>query len=201
MQHMHPRAALTALDRASTNLAHARVLAVREQAVEYPPTWKSTLARLDAFRAAGGQWLLLERDEVARLFALESFLVSAARSGDVEDRSGRALDEPTVTAWIQRALKLDHWAIARVVSGRAEPAAAIETPAPVAVEPRPAVETSVVETCMAQLRLVALERLVREVARVRKGSTRADVLAGLEAMKDRVEWFGNAIVALRPGPQ
>jgi hypothetical protein len=196
VQQMHPRAVGAALDRAREATSHAKVLAVREQALEFPPTWKQTLGRLAAFRAAGGRWLQLQREDAACLLALESF-VSAARSGDVEGQSGRALGEQVVTEWIQQVLSLNQWAIARVVGEQSEVEAPSEMDAVPAPGTRPSVEASVVETCITRLRMAALDRLIREVARVRKGSTRADVLAGLEGMKDRVEWFGRSIVALR----
>jgi hypothetical protein len=194
LQQMHGKAATAALDRLREACGHVRVVAVRERAFDFPPTWQQTLARLRALRAAGGRWLTLEHDDVARLLALES-LLSAARSGDVEGHSGRPLDEPAVAAWIARALSLEAWPIARAIG-----AAEGEASAPEEVTPpkgRPRVEGSVVEACMARLRVAALERLVREVARVRRGTTRAEVLGALDAMGARVQWFGRSIVALR----
>ena len=48
-----------------------------------------------------------------------------------------------------------------------------------------------------RLRVASFERLVREVLRVDPGSTRASILAELDAAGERVRWLGRSVVFLR----
>src|SRR5262249_49060767 len=103
-----------ALERAREASGGAKVILLREQAIELPPTWKQTHARLQALAKEGVRLLALEPELAARLLALESFL-SAARSGDVEDASGRALAEGAIARWVADALAIESWSIARAL--------------------------------------------------------------------------------------
>lgn len=54
-----------------------------------------------------------------------------------------------------------------------------------------------IRTCLAQLRVVSLERLVREVVRVRPEVGRAEVVAALDELAAEVQWFGRTIVVAK----
>jgi hypothetical protein len=204
----HPRSVAMALERAAESLAGGGVLVVRERALDFPPTWKRALALQSDLLRRGGRWLTLDRDETARLLALESFL-AAARSRDVEDRSGRALEEREVCAWVVRALGLSSWPLVEALVARPKSVATESGPRASmppsergatqdASSPRADTEATTF-ACLAQLRIASVDRLVREVARVSPGATRADVMNALRAMGDRVRWFGRSIVAVQ-GP-
>lgn len=182
------------LDEVREAAASATVIVLREQAIDFPPTWKQTRARLGELTERGARFVVLQREDVARLLALESFL-SAARSGDVEDAAGRALSERDVASWIASALDVASWSIVRALGDKGAVEAAPAPPEPIAPDAgvRPAVEA-----CLAQLRVASVDRLVREVARVKSGSMRSDVLQALDdAGAARVRWFGRSIVAWR----
>ena len=79
-----------------------------------------------------------------------------------------------------------------------------ENDAPVSIVNRPAAGTNTakggplavtIRTCLAQLRVVSLERLVREVIRVKPDIGRTEVVAALEELIPEVRWFGRTIVA------
>jgi hypothetical protein len=113
----HPRSVTTVLQHAAECLRSGRVLIVRERALEFPPTWKKAQALQGDLARKGARWLLLERDDAARLLALESFL-AAARSRDLEDRSGRPIEERDVCAWVVGVLGLGRWPLIRALSSR-----------------------------------------------------------------------------------
>ncbi|MGD0676549.1 MAG: hypothetical protein ABSC94_14110 [Polyangiaceae bacterium] len=207
----HPRSAGTALDRLAESLTSGHAIAVRERVLEFPPTWKKVQASVTGLLARGLRWISLDRDDVARLLALESFIASA-RSKDLEGDDGRIVPEEAVSDWIHRTLNPPLWPVARAVLGQASEAADgvdaddvgahPSAPSPgnarvVTVTPS---ETGVfIQGCLAHLRVVSLDRLVREVARANPSASRADVMGALEAMPDRVRWFGRAIVGASDG--
>jgi hypothetical protein len=206
----HPRSVTMVLQHAAECLRSSRVLIVRERALEFPPTWKRAHALQAELVHKGARWLLLERDDAARLLALESFL-AAARSRDLEDRSGRALEERDVCAWVVRALALDAWPLVRRlgtqdverdgVDAAERPASPAPAPARAAGGGAPAGDTAATTfACLAHLRIASLERLVREVVRVDPCATRSDVITALETMGGRVRWFGRSIVAVQSKP-
>ena len=219
----HPRSAGTALDRAADALNKDAVVLVRERAIEAPPTWKKFHASLAAVVRKGARWIVLERDDAARLLALESFL-AAAKSRDLEDAGGRAFDDGEVTEWIARSLRVVDWPLVAALTGNTdsntsdvpdasegspnEPISASEQstttggpstttggPSTAAGDARDTVAT--IRTCLGQLQIASLERLVREVVRAKPNATRSEILAALEAMPDHVRWFGRAIVAVK----
>jgi AAA domain len=208
----HPRSAATALDRASECLAKGRALAVREQALEFAPTWKKVQASLSSLVEKGLRWISLERDDAARLLALES-LLAAAKSKDLEDDSGRIFKDAEVHDWIERTLGVAGWPLVRAVTGaRVEREWDGDAVAPQgSLQGHKSAAASVtgngehlgsdtattIRACLAQLRIASLERLVREVSRVKPEASRAEIVSALEAMSDWVRWFGRAIVAVR----
>lgn len=209
----HPRAVITALDRMSEHVSKGTAIALRERALEFPPTWKKVHAALVALLKRGVRWVNLERDDAARLLALESFL-AAAKSRDLEDDTGRVFADEEVTSWIRRTLRIAEWPVSKALSGSERPATEaddaevgdrVSTPSlpsnvDVDVAPRPgsADETAAtIRACLAQLRVASLERLVREVVRVRPQATRTDVMGALEKMDGSVRWFGRSILAVQ----
>ena len=211
----HPRSAITALERAAEALAKNAVLVVRQRSIEMPPTWKKVHATLSAVLHKGARWLTLERDDAARLLSLESFL-AAAKSRDLEDAGGRAFQDGDVADWIARSLRVIEWpfvvafteAAARDTSAEGASAEAeLAEPEPhgkaASAKKNPAGSASAadtsatIRTCLGQLHIASLERLVREVARIKPDATRTEVVAALDAMPEHVRWFGRAIVAVK----
>jgi hypothetical protein len=178
-----------------TELARAHdVVAVRERGQDFPPTWKDTVARratlLEQSRA---QWFFLEREDAARLLALGE-LLKAARSRDIADHLGRALEEEEVSRWVTTALDVPSWTLSRMLRGE-KPTEEVETP----VAPAPAALTAsgFVLPVLKRLRLLSIDRLVREVVRVDPSATRASIMSELDALTQRVRWVGRSIVYLQ----
>jgi hypothetical protein len=214
------RAVGTALDRASETMSKGTAIAVRERALEFVPTWKKVQASLAALLDKGLRWVSLERDDAVRLLALESFLASA-KSKDLDDGTGRILEDTVVNDWIDRTLGIAGWPVTRALSAGAtaeEPwpgddAAPARAPEPGRArdEARGAGGTkkdrsagkvvtdtpATIRACLAHLRIASLERLVREVTRVKPEVSRTEIVSGLEALGEHVRWFGRAIVAAR----
>jgi len=204
----HPRSAITALERAGEQVSKGRVVAIRERALDFPPTWKKVQATASGLIGRGMHWVTLERDDAANLLALESFL-AAAKSHDLEDNAGRTFEEDEVRDWIARALHVTEWPILRAVHGDGAPAGdeGFSLPPP---NGAPAKQTSggtggaspsatteaTIQACLGQLGVASLERLVREVARIRPDTSRTEVMTSLEKMSDRVRWFGRSIVSI-----
>jgi hypothetical protein len=213
----HPKAVSTALDRAADTMAKGDAIVVRERALEFPPTWKKTQTTLSELLKKGLRRVTLDRDDTARLLALESFL-AAAKSRDLEDAQGRVFDHDDVNEWISRTLDLPSWPVTCAVTGvpvdggegdpvgepvEAPPAAGKRkaAPAPASASQRVAAAAKVdtaatIRACLGQLRIASLERLVREVSRVQPSASRAEVLEVLETMPTGVRWFGRAVVAI-----
>lgn len=154
----------------------------------------------------GARWITLERDDTANLLALESFL-AAAKSRDLEDATGRVLEAAEVDAWIGRSLGIESWPLVRAVvtNDASDEASGIEI-VPKGQSERemplapPATDLgATIRTCLAQLRVASLERLVREVSRVTAGVSRADVVEMLDAMPSGARWFGRSLVAVEEG--
>lgn len=208
LHHMHPASAVKAIDRATEALAEGAVLLVRERSIEIPPTWKKAKSAVEGARSKGAGFLVLERDDTANLLALESF-VAAARSRDLEGAEGRPLDATSVLAWVTKTRALATWPVVAALtqesvrgvdapSGEphADPPPRVDKSPPPAAKGQGLGTEGALTASLGQLRVASLERLTREVARLRAGTTRADVMTALALMKDRVRWFGSAIVAL-----
>jgi|GEM_PF-913955 len=115
----HPRSAGTALERAADALTKDGVVLVRERAIEVPPTWKKFHSTLATVLKKGARWITLERDDAARLLALESF-IAASKSRDLEDAGGRAFEEREVAEWIARSLRVVEWPLIAALVGRGD---------------------------------------------------------------------------------
>ncbi len=193
-QQVNPRS-LAAAIRGATALAPAsRVVLLRERALAIAPTWKEVDRCLAAFAAApGAAFVPLDRDDVARLLALEAF-VTAARSHDLSAADGQP-HPPRRRPRVGRAHAAGH-AVARARSHlprlpRPLPAPA-PSPAPRAA-PRP-LTTGPAGAALERLRVASVERLVREAKALDPTATRAAVLAELRRLP--VRFFGDSIVAL-----
>jgi hypothetical protein len=216
LQQTHPRSAMAVLERAADALAKDAVVLIRERSIEFPPTWKKVQATLVAIVRKGGRSITLERDDTARLLALESFL-AAAKSRDLEDASGRAFGDREVADWIAGTLRVTEWPIVTAITGRSGDHDAEEDPVGGAPPSEPSPKSqrktagdkaggagagdtvATIKTCMGQLRVASLERLVREVVRAKPDATRTDVVTALDAMPEQVRWFGRSIVAVKEG--
>jgi hypothetical protein len=224
VQESHPRSAGTTLSRLTALSSNTAVLALRERAREFPPTWKETLRKQAALLETGrARWLDLEPQDCARLLALAA-LLQAARSGDVSDARGIQVTEAEVQDWARSDLDVPEWPICRALVGAAElnvvpqqededeeearstPAASVAPPPSTERLPPPVLEANpaprVAGSALAilrRLRVASLERLVREVGRVEPASTRATIQAELETAGERIRWFGRSIVFFRSG--
>lgn len=200
----HPRSAIAALGRAEEALERGAVTLIRARALEAPPTWKKFHAGRAAVLRKGGRWVTLERDEAARLLALESFL-AAAKSRDLEDHVGRVFEDEEVSEWLGRSLRVVDWPLVAALTG-AVPSAddandeAVSEPepsAPSGSRGAPGETVATIRACLGRLQIASLERLVREVTRAKPDATRGEILSALEAMPDFVRWFGRAIIAAK----
>lgn len=204
----HPKSAITAVDRAAEALSKGRVVAARERAIEFPPTWKKVQESLRTAIGRGLAWVILERDDTAKLLALESFL-AAARSKDLEDERGHVIESEQVNAWVARTLDVPSWPLVRAIvggtkvddatadpplDGRSEPPRVVRTTPPAVGDTR-----AILRACLTQLRVASLERLVREVTRVHTDVSRGEIIDALDAMQGHVRWFGRSIIAVREG--
>jgi hypothetical protein len=211
VQHAHPRS-LAAAIRAATTLAVERpVILLRERALAIPPTWKEVTGLLSALALTPGAiFLRVDRDDLARLLALTDFL-AAARSQDLSDAEGRPIAHAEVWRWAEESLRCAGWApLVSIVNGADEPPAlpargASPSPPPPIVEPRASVPPlsakgaaprvgSGVRTILERLRVVSLDRLVREARSLDPQATRTSVSVELQRIPVRI--FGGAIVAL-----
>jgi len=190
----HPRSLGTSLAKLTALAEKGPVLALRERAHELRPTWKDSLAKRAALLAKKhARWLAFEREDAARLLALASIL-SAARSGDVTDLTGCKVSVESVRMWVADTLNVPSWPILKAITAPSEGEA--DEPGEASSEagaPRSGSAMSV----LLRLRVVSLDRLVREVARVDREATRSSVLQELERAGDRVRWFGLAVVCAR----
>jgi hypothetical protein len=185
-------AALTKLlDLARTH----EVVVVREGAQEFPPTWSDTIARRSALlREPKAQWLSLEREDAARLLALDEML-RAARSRDITDHAGRALEEDNVSAWLRASLDVASWTLSKMLRGERTDQDMTDSRDASAPTGRPS--SGLVLSALTRLRLLSLDRLMREIVRVEPSATRASILSELDSLSDRVRWVGRSIVYLR----
>jgi hypothetical protein len=192
----NPRSLGATLGKLTTLAAQTRVLALRERAWDLPPTWKDTLGKRAALLATGkARWLDLDQEDCARLLALDAFL-QGARSGEVTDERGAPVTESVVADWIRNKLEVASWAIASELLSPTSPEPLIPAPAATIATPSNAIALPTLR----RLRIASVDRLVREISRVDPATTRAAVLAELEAAGAKVTWFGRAILCVREAP-
>lgn len=210
VQHAHPKTIGAALSRLETMAAIDPILAIRERASDLAPTWRDTIARRDAFlERKGARWLLVDRDECARIVALDAFLRAAA-SGDVADHMGRPVTAAIARTWALAKLSLARGQLGAALLGDPARNDADDAPEPqtdrAAIPPSPPSNprpsrapadrgaVAVVRSILERLRVASLERVRREARRVDATIAPAAVSAALRALP--VRWFGNAVVAL-----
>ena len=123
VQKSHPRSVAAQLDRARQAAEARPVVALREAARPFPPSWKQVAGHLDALVAQPlARWLELGREEVAQLLAVHDLLASA-RSQDLAGVDGRPIAEEDVRAWAREALGIGGWAAIAALLDAAERAA------------------------------------------------------------------------------
>ncbi len=208
----HPKSVASVID-ALIQLAEAGpVIAFRDRANDFPPTWKICLQKCQHFVAMpNARWCDLEKEDLARILALRS-MIANAKSGDVVDHEGRPLEHATVHAWTRSALDVDTWPMVRAISEqqatspdevscRPKPASGLVQAPPSSPLVPPVVASDaccgIAIPTLRRLRVASLDRLVREVARLHPASTLATVVAELERVGTRVRWFGRTIVSAR----
>ena len=201
--------------RAATSLASSkRVLLVRERAAAIPPTWKEVDGLLTAFSALPGAAILsVEREDVARLLALEGFL-TAARSQDLSADDGRPVPAKDAIAWAERALEGASWPIVKATLAGPNPSKEQEkTPSraegPRPDEPRPdeprapeaarapSARRGPARLVLSRLHVASVDRVVREAQVLDPSATRLTVLD--ELRRGGARFFGASIVALVEG--
>ncbi|NUQ74057.1 MAG: ATP-binding protein [Polyangiaceae bacterium] len=191
-QHAHPRS-LAATIRAAASLAKERsVILLREQVLALPPTWKEARRLLADFTALkGAVFMAAERDEIARILALSSFL-TAARSSDLTGDDGRPIPYDEVWRWVQSNLNVLMSNTVEKMLAEPKPAA---PPASIGEKVAHAAEgPGVVRSIMERLGVASVERIVREAKKRDPAATRAGVMLELRQMP--VKFFGEAIVAM-----
>jgi len=200
------RSISSVLGKLLTASAKTPVVVLRERARELPPTWTETLRKREALLATvRARWIDIDPEDCARMLALAA-LLQAARSGDVTDTRGGQVSEREVCAWVTDKLAVERWPISGELDRTAEeprastpaepPVAAAQPAAPRPASPGAVASASALPT-LRRLRVASFERLVREVARLDPASTRASILAELDAAGESVRWLSRSIVFLR----
>lgn len=192
------------LGKLATIAVKARVLILRERARELPPTWKETLRRRETLLATGrARWVDIDPEDCARVLALAALLQSA-RSGEVTDTRGEQVGEKEVRDWVKAKLVVEAWTISAELGPSEEGSAETQAPEtsiePAVANPPPVPSTPRAPSALStlrRLRVASFERLVREVSRIDPESTRASILAELDAAGESVRWLGRSIVFLR----
>ena len=216
VQKSHPRSVVVQLERAREAASRRRVVAVREAARPFPPTWKQVTSSLDRLvRTKNAIWLELALYEVSRLLALHD-LLAAARSQDLAGKDGSPISEPVVRQWARGELGVTGWTVVTALVGAGE--ANGEAPVPVPVphwasddppptpppqrrlrsEPRRS-DTVLdpgdpVATAVGRLRLASVERILREARIADPSLSLATAFERLRALEPRLMWFGRSIV-------
>jgi hypothetical protein len=197
----HPRGIASTLEALLKLSDQQRVVVVRERTHDFPPTWKVCSERKRLLQLSDRcSWIVLEREDAARMLALRS-LFANARSRDVVDHDGRPLDEQDVHAWVREQLRPGTWQPIEALF--AEPGMAdkqndepVGAPPP---EPSQSVATGAAVAALARLRVASVDRVVREAQRTHPQQTRASLIAELRAPQSGVRWFGNTVVSMREG--
>jgi hypothetical protein len=186
----HPRSLGTALTKLTALADNETVVALRERTRDLLPTWKDTLAKRAAFLGKpNARWMPFERDDATRLLALAS-TVTAARSGDVTDASGRPVSLDVVRRWAAETLDIPSWPVLQALSGASSEAA----DEPLDRPRTDTLPTSVALGVLLRLRVASIDRLVREVIRIDRTASRESTFRELEGAADRVRWIGRAVV-------
>ena len=133
LQQPHHASVSAALKRLTSEATQADVLAIREWAQEFPPTWKAVNTAAEALSASPrGSLHWIAQDEVCQLLALHDLLRSA-RSQDVTGLNGEPIPSEEIRAWSRDTLLWREWEVMRAVTARLGvwlPSAADEAPEP-----------------------------------------------------------------------
>lgn len=215
----HYRSVQAALDRVLSRSPSTQGLVVREQWRAFPPTWKTAADRqVQVLGKAHLVWHELGREEAAFLLAIEA-ISQLARSRDICDSRGIPVTETQVFDYLRGEVHPERWpvivrlAVAAATADLENIAAAapMSTAVSSGKDNRPATDAKIrpvqsppldsvserVLDVLRRLSVASVDRTIREVHRLQPGIGRAAVLNGLEALGDRVMWFGRNIVALR----
>jgi len=206
-QQTNHRSLATTIRHATDLPAGKRHLLLRERALSIPPTWKEVERCLGVFKATGdASFVEVDREDVARLLALEAF-VTAAHSCDLSADDGSPIPASDVLSWAARSLGCTAWGPIEAVLSTGAPAPCVDTtPAPARVvapatppvsEPRSPAAPGAGLAVLRRLRVASVERVVHEVQAGSSSPSRADVVA--ELRRQPVRWFGESIVALPRG--
>lgn len=201
---------LAATIRHATASGGGRRLLLRERALAIPPTWKEVERLLSAFTASpGAAFVPVDRDDVARLLALEAF-VTAARSQDLSADDGSPIPPAVALAWAAKTLGAREWGplAALLAPAGSGPVASVPVPVPVPVPEIPArsgtgtgsrhsppAAPGPALAALSHLRVASIERLLREARAHDPALTRAALVA--ELRRSPARFFGESIVALR----
>ncbi|WP_437874839.1 hypothetical protein [Sorangium sp. So ce513] len=192
-QHAHHRS-LASVIRAATGLAreHPAIL-LRERAFAIRPTWKEVERLLSTFlETPGAQFVQIDREDLARLIALED-LLSAARSQDLCGHDGQPIPYADVVGWAEKELRCADLAPVAAALDSAE-AGSLPPPDPGPKRKPGPKAMGGARVVLERLRVASLDRLVAEVRALEPGATSSTVTAELRGM--RIKMFGDALVAL-----
>jgi hypothetical protein len=129
VQGAHPKSVAERLRKAAEAAQQRRVVAVREAALAFPPTWERVGERLEALRAVPrATWLELGHAAAVDLLAVRD-LLSSARSQDLTTHDGQPLAEDDVHRWARDTLQPSRWPVLATLLG-ATPDVAPDAPAP-----------------------------------------------------------------------
>jgi hypothetical protein len=223
IQHGHPRSACAALQRAKSAAGDRAVLALRESARPFPPTWHRAGELLKELSSqSNATWSEVQPAEVVDLLAVHD-LLSLARSQDLTGRDGAPLPEELVHLWAKSSLEIEAWPTIAAAISRASVVseAPVRTSSPPSPSPpeerRPStppssprlkegsgaaekkLEAGLSATVLMKLRLASVDRVVRETRVQDPKATRASVLKDLRALGQRIRWLGRAIVVWNGG--
>jgi hypothetical protein len=198
-QHGHPRSLAAAIRAAASRAGAARVLVMRERALAIPPTWREVEGSLKSLTSQPTtRFLSVNREDVARLLALEWF-VTAARSHDLTADDGVAIPQAEVLEWARRTLGCAGWPPISATLGSPSPEPeepGVEPPRTPPVAPSGAARAEgTAHLVLQRLGVASIERVVREAKALDATVTRATAVAELRRLG--VRFFGESVVAAK----
>jgi hypothetical protein len=202
VQQAHHRAMAKTLRTALEQAGQRRVVVVREQAFAIPPTWKEVNNLVTSLeKQPNAVWMLVDRESLAKLLAMERF-VTSARSQDFTDARGNVITLDAALCWARKNLRCLEWSPMISILGRApkdkdveeSPSAGDFQEKPLDIHQAQTVHDGAAARVLRKLKIASIERLVREIRASHPVATRASVMSELSRM--RVKRFGGSIVAL-----
>lgn len=203
VQQNSPRALASTLGHLAS--APGRKLGLREHWRPFKDSWVVTRNHWETLvRQAWGGWHWLGRKDVEQLLALDS-LLKAATSRDLSGPGGVPFEPVQVEEWIARTQALSEWEISRaLVGGGAQPPegspvddGAGREPSPTGVPYRSAAMPPVALQILRKLRVVSVDRLLRECRQGGEGPSRREVLEELGNASAELVWIGENIVCMK----